>query len=281
MNKKLLRIGFILTMGALVFAGCKDSDSDDNNNGSNGSNQPAKPTIQVDEKTTALFIKTSGTKCPPCGGWGWQVSEAVIAENQEAGTAYYMGIFSANFVSEGFITTTANEMDSKWGINSWPSFFVGGTKVSPSGSTVTAIADGMQEEIDALIEAKPVANTGVKYTVADGKMMIESSLQFFKAAEGTYHVALYVVENDAMWKQSGHSQGANPIPHHYVLRGSANGTWGVSQATETIAAGTIKNGIKAEMVIDPTWKMENVSVYSVIWKKVGTKYEFVNVSKSK
>ncbi|TAE86997.1 MAG: hypothetical protein EAY81_04770 [Bacteroidetes bacterium] len=272
--KKIL---YSLVLGAIFFGSCKDDSGDE---GTKTTETP-KPTIQVEDKTTALFIKTSGTKCPPCGGWGWQVSEAVIAENQEAGTAYYMGIFSANFVSEGFITTTANEMDSKWAINSWPSFFVGSTKVSPAGSTVTAIAQGMQEEIDVLTEEKPIANTGVKYTVADGKMMIESSLQFFKAAEGTYHVAFYVIENDALWKQSGHSQGANPIPHHYVLRGAANGTWGTSQATGTIAAGTIKNDIKGEMVIDPSWKMENVSVYSVIWKKVGTKYEFVNVSKSK
>lgn len=275
MNKKLLSIGLILTMGAMMFAGCgKEEDTKEEP-------KTVQPTVAVENKSTALFLKTSGTKCPPCGGWGWQVSEGVISENQDAGTAYYLGIFSANFVSEGFITPTANDMDAKWGISSWPSFFVAGNKITPSG-TVANVITMVQDEIDAFTEEKPIANTGVKYTVADGKMMIQSSLQFFKAAEGNYNVAFYVVENDAMWKQSGHATGATAaIPHHYVLRGAANGTWGETQATGPIAAGMVKNDIKAEMVIDPSWKMEKVAVYAVIWEKKGTKYEFVNVSKSK
>lgn len=257
---------------ALTLASCSDSKKEE----ATPAPTPT-PAVAVAKKNTALFIKSSGTKCPPCGGWGWTLSENMIAYGE--GKSLYMGIFSANFVSQGFITNEANDMDSKWAVSSWPSFFVNG-KVQ-SGSTVAAITTACEESVDEFQSADVVANTGAKmtYVPADGKIKIEASTQFFKASEGEYNVAFYVVENKAMWAQSGNaaSNGTTAIEHHYVMRGSANGTWGESKFTGTIEAGAFKN-FTAEMVVNPAWKMENVSVYAVIWKKSGTKYTFVNAS---
>lgn len=279
MNKKLLRFGFFLAMGAMVFAGCSKEDSGDD---TPKTPEAPKPVVEVAKVNTSLLQKHSGTKCPPCGQWGWTM--ATELKSYSEGRALYLGTFSNNFVSEGFKTSVADDMESKWGVTGFPTFTVNGEPKldRPSGSVNTTNEKKMcKDAIDDFEAEDVIANTGVKYTVADGKMKITSSVQFFKAAEGDYNVALYIVENQAMWKQSGHATGATTaIPHDYVLRGSANGTWGKVQMSGTIAAGAVKD-FTGEMVIDPSWKMENVSVYAVLWKKKGSKYEFVNVSKSK
>ncbi len=280
--KHMKKIIYSLAFGLALFAGaCKDDDTKDE---AKPAPVVAAPAVAVTEENTSLIQKFSGTRCGPCGSWGWTFSDEMITFGETDGKALYMGTFSQNFVAEGFITTTASDMDTKWaaGGYGYPIFYVNGSAKASrsSGVNTTAEKTMCKDAMTAQKSAPVVANTGVTYTVADGKMNIKASIKFFKESTGDYNVAFYVIENDAMWKQSGHPQGANPIPHHYVLRGSANGTWGAPALTGTIKAGDFKD-LTGEMVVDPSWAMANVSVYAVIWKKNGTNYEFVNVSKSK
>lgn len=275
MKKLLLSAAVIATL----FAGCgKDEEKKD-------TTPVAGPQVPVASENTSLTQKFSGTKCPPCGGWGWVMADELIAYGD--GKALYLGTFSQNFVAEGFITTVANDMDTKWaaGSKGYPVFAVNGALKAdrPSGSVNTTNEKTMcKATMDAHAAAPVIANTGVKMTISGNKLSVKASAKFFQAASGDYNVAFYIVENSAMWKQSGNaaSNGVTAIPHHYVLRGSINGTWGENMFSGSIAAGTYKD-INKEFTMDPSWVAANMDVYAVIWKVNGTGYDFVNVSNAK
>lgn len=272
--KKLL---YLFIAGSMLTVACKDDSSKEDPT-------PAPtptPAVAVVKENTALLQKFSGTRCGPCGSWGWEMSDELIAYGE--GKALYMGTFSENFVAQGFITTEATTMDKKWGVTGYPTFSVNGKlelSRTSSGVNTTQEKQMCKDDMDEFSSDLVTANTGVKYTVADGKMLISASVKFFEKAQGDYNVAFYIVEDKAMWAQSGNtaSNGTTPIPHHYVLRGSTNGTWGESVFSGTIEADAFKD-VTSEMVVNPAWNMDNIDVYAVIWKKTGSdSYKFVNVS---
>lgn len=263
---------------ATLIAGCKKDDDKKTTDVIPG------PTTQVPvaQENTGLTQKFSGTKCPPCGSWGWTMADELITYGN--GKALFMGTFSQNFVAEGFITTVASDMDTKWGAGGkgYPVFSVNGVLKADRNSGVNTTSEKAMcnSAMDAHKAAPVVANTGVEMTITGTTLKIKASTKFFKDATGDYNVAFYVVEDNAMWKQSGHPQGASPIAHHHVLRGAVNGTWGETHFTGTEAAGSFKD-INYEMQLNSTWVASNLDVYAVIWKKNGSSYEFVNASSAK
>src|SRR5688572_23783495 len=102
--KKIYLAAFVVVSAFALSSCSKDEKKPDENNGGGGD---VYSSITVPKQNTALVVKHSGTKCPPCGGWGWTAWEEIQADN--AGNAHFVTAFDLNFVSELFITEVAED----------------------------------------------------------------------------------------------------------------------------------------------------------------------------
>lgn len=240
--------------------------------------------ITVQQKNLALVQKHTGSLCGPCGSWGWAAFDEIMTTN--AGNAAFVSAFSENFVAELFITQTATEEDNAWGVSGYPTFTANGVAQldRPNGSVnVTSEKAKVKAAVDAHIAAPVVANTGFTTAVSGDQFVIETKTNFFAEGNGDYFVAVYVLEDGIVGKQSGHPQTPN-VTHHHVLRGAATLSGRASAKTfgEKIASGTVAAGtsVYKKFIFDvgEGHNTSNYEVVTVIWKKNGTKYAFVNAN---
>ncbi len=251
----------------IFFAGCKKKDDGgDNNTGG----------IAVQEKNIALVNKLTGSKCPPCGGWGWTTFEEIITAN--GSNAIYMGTYNNNFVAELFITPTADDLVANSGQSGYPTFCANGVQQldRPGGAVNVASEKAkVKATVDAHIAAPVVVGAGLETSTSGNTMTIKTRTKFFKNATGDHYIAVYFIENGVMGTQSGQT---GTVPHKYVLRGHAGtSTFGEKITSGTTAGSTFDHTFTYNL--DPSWNKANLQVVAVIWKANGGKYEFVNAAK--
>ena len=275
MKNRFLQFSMLaVTAASLVFASCSKEETK--------AAVAQVETIAVPEVNTAMLNKYTGTKCPPCGSWGWTMSQELI--DYAPTKAIYVGTFSQNFVAEQFITTTATTWDKALGITGYPTFAVNNVAQldRSSGVNTTSEKAKCKAAIDAHSTAPVMANVGFKTAWAqdaDGfwTVTITSVTKFFKDNSGEFYVGCYLLEDKAFGKQSGHASSAG-VEHHHVLRQALEAKdYGYMVSSGAITAGkTFEKTYTA--LIPKTYVKANMEVLFVIWKKNGSKYEFVNAS---
>lgn len=230
--------------------------------------------------SNALAFKSSGTKCPPCGGWGWNVWSNVISTKTNM---VPFTIHSANFVSENYINSESNALDSYLGNSGWPSFFTGGdesqlTKLNlGSGATEASLTQDLKDNIDDATTSDPLATAALNWEVSNGTISVTSYVGFLKETSGDYYVSVWVSEDNVYGPQTGHPDGN--VYHKKVLRTATDNhsVFGVSLASGTISAKTLKV-TKHTASFNSSWNESNINVAVIVWKKIGTKYYVVNAS---
>ena len=242
----------------------------------------------VEQNTKAIFMKSSGTLCPPCGGWGWEVNSQVTESARDfAGT---FTVHSANFVSKDFINQEGNEIDAQFGVSGWPTFLanngIGGRMgKTGGGSTVTDYVNTILGDIDAISGQAAIANAAVNYTIANNTITVNSRTRFFEeAAEGEYYIAIWIDEDGPTAPQAGY---ANGIPeHHHVLRTSTDNhaTFGVplNTAGEVLPKDTLIERTHTAEFPEGLWNKDRTTVTAIIWSVSGNltkSYGVVNVSR--
>lgn len=268
---------FSLTLAtALAISSCNKEEKPETNSGNNGD---VYSSIEVPKENTALLVKFSGTKCPPCGGWGWTAFDEIMAAN--TGNSRFLVAFDQNFVSELYITTTAEDWKKALAINSWPTFVANNkkqTKMNGQYIDVDGTKANMATVASTHASSPVVVNSGFKKKVEGDVMTLNVKTKFFADADGEYYIGTYLAEDGIVGKQSGH-----PTPtaatHHHTLR-QTGASYGEVLSTGAVAANT---EFKKEVTInlDPSWNKDKLEVLIVIWKKVAGKYEFVNCAKAK
>ena len=279
MKNKFLQISMLaLSAASLMFASCSKEST-------TTSTTPVVNEISVPETNTSMLNKYTGTKCPPCGSWGWDMAVELIDYSKT--NAIYVGTFSQNFVAEGFITTTATTWDKALTGSSlgYPTFAVNNVTQldrTSSGVNTTSEKAKCKAVIDAHKVAPVMANVGFTTSWAqdaDGfwTITINSRTKFFKDNSGEFYLGCYLLEDKAKGNQTGHVPSIN-AEHHHVLRQAIGGL----DYGELISSGAVTSGKSIEKTFSSfilkTYVKENMEVLFVIWKKNGTKYEFVNAS---
>lgn len=270
--KKYVYLSFALLLTGL--AACKKDKKTTDNNNNGGTNN----TITVDEKNTALYGKVTATWCGPCGAWGWTLNDEIITAVGE--DAVCMGVYGSS--SSNFTNAAANQFYTDFGANGYPSFTLNAsnrTAYSTSGGVYTTTTKSNVINATAAFKATPVqANTGGKLSWDGDKLNIKAALKFFKDNTGEFYVAAYMIEDKAKSIQNSQT---GVVEHHHVLRGSmSTDVYGVKY-TGASTAGTTTNLADYTYTVGSDWVKSNVYVALVIWKKNGTKYEFVNACKVK
>ncbi len=274
--KKIFLSLIVLT---LAFAGCK---KDEETTPSGGSGDAGG--ITVAEINTSMVIKHTGSRCPPCGNWGWNANEDIISTNK--GSAAFMSAYGQNFVAQLFINSTATALQTHVGATGYPTWSANGqAQLDRSGGGVNV--NGEKAKVEQAVKdhkaAAVVANVGFTTSYDGDKLMIDTRTKFFKEAQGNYNLTVFVLEDGVVGAQSGHPNTPN-VAHHHVVRGTAVAEG--SSSVDVLEGMQIANGsIAAGSTYDQKFTFDvagydkaNIEVIAVIWKKDLGSLDFINAS---
>jgi hypothetical protein len=241
-----------------------------------------------EKKSIALVHKLTATWCPPCGGWGWQTAEELIAATE--GKALFMSLYVGNNGSnnELFKNPVAEALAPHFTTSSGlPSFGVNGVgyisrHASDNTIDIPAVATDCVKAVDSFAGTIPLASPACKFIRQGNTLTANARVRFWAAAKGDYYLAAYLVEDSAINTQRTPDSTRTAALHHKVLRGSMSG----KPFGELVASGDIKEGQQYDKtfrftVTDPRWNMDKLNVYVVIWRKEHNDYRYVNAGKEK
>lgn len=267
--KKIFVLSFIAS--AFLF-GCSDTAT--TTPGGSGEPVDKLAVTAVKKENNSIAIKFSGTNCPPCGGWGWTVASSL--KSGVEGVGEYMTVYGQNFVAGLYVIEAATTLQNTYGATGYPSFGANGSLVVRKSSIdIVDEENQVYDRVNAHAAAAVVANTTVNYEIVDGTMNLKYRSAAYSELASPY-LALYVLEDKVKGFQSGHSEG-NDALHKNVLRKEITADAGFGSKIDGLAVGTDVSG-EATLKLDEEWDADNIKVIAVMYDRVGTKYNFVNLS---
>jgi hypothetical protein len=259
---------FILSLLILVWASCQKKEEVP---------LPDANTITVPGKNTALINKLTATWCAPCGSWGWLMNEELTVLTGDKAIM----ISTYNSPTSLFFSQVSVDLANNFRpYQGWPTFFVNGKNknaqisggISYSG-TKTACLNAAND----FAELIPLANTGFVSQFKGNQLSVFTKTVFFRTqdTDEQFYLAAYLIENNVMGEQNGKP---GEVPHPHVLRaGMTENAFGIPIDIEAIADNEFTYTFTTTP--DPDWKRENLYVITVIWRKMGDTFEFVNASR--
>ena len=228
---------------------------------------------QLVEPVQKSFItKTTATWCTPCGGWGWDLFEAMIDDNANE------AILVANHYSGDLQTQTAVDLANNFGVTGQPQFFVGNDRVNATSSTASTARTAARDAVVAAHSSSPLVGAGMTATLSGQTLTVNSKIRFFASSDGEYYRSFYLLEDEVVNRQANRG---NEAIHERVLRGSiGGGTFGESFSTGAVAVDAeFTSSFSHEL--NASWNPAHLILVTVIWKKEGNTYTFVNASETR
>lgn len=275
MKNKYFTLPVVLLIGlAMMTSSCKKKGCMDPN--SISFNIDAKKDdgscLYPAESRKATLIEFTAVWCPPCGSWGRDAFDQMLADHG----AKVVGIAShgSNSQPDVMTNTYSDAFKNNFTITGWPNFWVGNVQKGTS-SNIT-------NDLNTIFGMPIVANGIIQFSIADGKITVKAGVKFFADASGEYFLGVYVLEdgidgsNNAPTAYNQKGDESTDYTHDHVLRtGAVTSVWG-----EKIVDGSATNGetmMKEYTIdVDADWVADNLHVIGVIWKKNGSTYEYVN-----
>jgi len=222
-----------------------------------------------------IVFKITGETCYYCGDWGWQAW--IDLADDFSGTAFRWANYGAGFSNSYF---RDQELDSSNPVSDAiedmfedgggkPNWGVNGVDVGLYDSDAKTAAQSSLGDTPDLAGSFTSSITG-------GVLNLDAATKFYASATGEYWIGAYVVENKVLGPQAGPIGNSGDVEHHFVMRGSMSSSpWGVQ---------LVASGASADEIIEKSFSIAlpssyitaNLSYGIIIWKKVGSKYEYVN-----
>lgn len=233
-----------------------------------------------EKKNVSMIGKMTATWCGPCGSWGWTLyNDVITAGGNNAFPISYYSSTSSSWDNTDFYNQTAANFAGVIGGSGYPTFSVNlfnHSAANTSGGSVNTA--GTKSDVNAAVTAHAaatvVAATGMTYKITGNDIEVVTKTMFYEAANGTYKLAVYLVEDDAQHIQAGQT---GTVGHHNVLRASMSATtWGEQIATGSIAANSDFSKTYNFTVTDSKWDKTKLKPVAILYKVNGTKHDYVN-----
>lgn len=231
--------------------------------------------ISVEPIQLTLLTKKTATWCPPCGGWGWRTFDNLLEAHHEKAV-----IIAAHFSTSGdpLYNIIADELIE--GFEHFPGRPIFYTNTALINTTSSSEVEMMAEEfVDDAYTQNPVAQTGILATIDPNTniLTVATKTEFFQAGQGEYYLSTYLLDKEVVANQAGHG---NDALHKNVLTSElSDNTFG-----ELLVEGSIEQGASFEkayqMEVTEEMDLENMEFVTVIWKKNGEAFDFVNTYKN-
>jgi hypothetical protein len=216
------------------------------------------------EERRALIYDITATWCGPCGDWGFPAFEEATLETKTTAVAF--GLHASS--SDPMYNTVAEDL-----ANNYPDF-TGYPTLVVNNEADFSNAAGMVGAVDAFVEGEPEVTAINIMEINNGMAEIHAQARWFTAVNGTFRMAVYLVEDSLYYPQNGIDE--DNVYHNHVLRAEAGGR----SFGEVIVSGETWSGktddLKYTVPIDPAWNVKNLYAVTVIWREVGAEYDFIN-----
>jgi len=228
--------------------------------------------LEVPEVQRSLVTKVTATWCPPCGGWGWDLFENVLNDNATSAV-----LIAGHYRGSDLETVAGNDLADNFQVSGQPSFYLGNTRQSASSGSAATSRVNIKAAIDAQASLQPSANAGLVARGVQGRSyQFETETRFFQAVNGEFYLSVFAVEDDVVNRQT--NRGVDAV-HKRVLRGNIDGelTFGQEIVNGTVAE---DQTFSTSFTFDfpQAWDIDKVRLATVLWKKNGDAYEFVNAN---
>ncbi len=232
-------------------------------------------TAQTPErKNVALATKITATWCAPCGSGGWTTAEELLKIPYIKNDFMYLGLFASTnnptYQNDKFASTDARILAEAFTFSGYPTFHINGANESGDYFVLAQTIRNFAKQTTLVSAASEKAINGNTVTV-------NTNMKFWGAANGEYYLAAYLVEDGAMNLQN--AQGDDPVAHRDVFRATMTpSVWGEKIVSGAITEGQTFSKTFTFNITKSDWVKNNLEVYTVIWKKNGIKFEYVNGS---
>lgn len=219
------------------------------------------------ETQKSLITKVSATWCPPCGGWGWDMFENLIAENSTNAiliNAHHSGDLE---------TSTSDAFATNLNFSGQPKFFLNNADQFATSSNADAKVLDITAAVNTAAQNAPVVNTGMVATHDMENITVVTSTEFFQAATGDYKLALYIINDGYVGYQA--SRGNNVLHEKVLADAFTTDAFGETISTGSVDAGTIINGTYS-IAINPDWDIDKLEIAAIIWSVDGSSNIFEN-----
>ncbi len=244
-------------------------------------------TVQAQEperKNRALFYKITATWCAPCGAWGWDMANEV--QQSRPDEQLYMAIFNSSQTdmnNRAFYNSTAVTLGFNFRHSSWPSFGVNGVNLTDkhqvNGMDISGLKQECYDSIDAFVQRDVVVNAASQMEMADQALNVATQVRFFEKSLGEYYLASYIIEDGAINYQN---QQSGQVAHKGVLRGTLDSLdWGQKMVADSAEQDARFSYNYTVSLADKDWDAQKLVIYNIIWKKEGSRYYYVNGSKTR
>jgi hypothetical protein len=245
--------------------GCTNSEALNYNS---SANEDDGSCIASKQKQNTVVINLTSLTCSSCGSYGIPALTSSYTTYPNDVVPLKVNLDDALQCPISY-TIAGNYVSGSFGIP----YFIVGNQNNVSSSSINSTVAGQ-------ITASAIASPAGILTVSGNSVSVQTQVKFFSAASGDYYLAVYLMENGLSASQSGAS--TNPWIHNHVMRGNIAGSGGFG---ESIATGSITSGKLINKTYTATltsgWNAANIYAALVIWKKNGSKYDFVNAFQTK
>ncbi len=233
----------------------------------------AGQSVDVPEVQYSMVTKKTATWCSNCGSWGWDLFKKTVDQNE--GKALLWAAHASS--SSSLHNPVAAAIGGNFSGVGQPKFYFNTELISAGSSTVNAAAADIKSRVDAANQESPLAQSGLAATHDGTEVHVNTTTRFFENGDGDFYLGIYFIEKAVFANQAGQGD----VDHPYILRGSA---------TETILAGDAGFGVQLANTSSGSlndvnfsfpvtdYDLANLQLATVIWKKDGAKYEFVNAN---
>lgn len=231
--------------------------------------------VTISDKQNSLMLLFTSTSCADCGATAIPAFQSLLSKL--SGQVLALRVQQNDALSTPESGPVSAALSGKYNCSPIPAFALNNTCYKDNTSNFISLVETQSQNT-------PQVGVGIRYTVGAGinagKLNINVYAKAFQNFTGEYYATTYIIAKKIEAEQTIGSSSNPEFVHRNVIIGIADqDVWGtkLKQGTLDYTAGEIIH-LPFTYEYNTDWALSDITLHTVIWKKAGNKYEFVNCS---